>query len=462
MAVNFTPTANSNISFNPSTPTSPQSPSLSQQIWGGIAGFSTGAVKGAIRTLQPIGNAIAAPVASAIDSVSLPKGATPQPVGFTPAQLQTHGAAENLGETAADIGIGTAALATGNPETLLGAAGLTGAVSAAQSGLDSLGDGSDLKTAAKNAFVSGLTGAAVGSAGKYVTGILSKAVSNAPDALYNNSLKVLNKLKVADKSPASFLKNNAVWGNLGAFAKAAQEGIGAENTIIKQAAYNTEGGVAYDDIKDAAVKQLTRTFGDLYTPQQIDQLVDDVPLARLKNAKDVVPWVDADGVRSSLGSLIGDSKWLSTTPSDKTQAAQAVYGALSDAIKSATGTTDAFGRLSQWISTNKVVTRAINLADSKYGLGLYDAIGGTGGAIFGGLTGNGDIGSRLKNAAAGGLGGIALERGVNSPAVKTGLAQLITRLGTLPVDTAGKITKAAVLNIVQRFTNAQPDQQEDQ
>ena len=53
------------------------------------------------------------------------------------------------------------------------------------------------------------------------------------------------------------------------------------------------------------------------------------------------------------------------------------------------------------------------------------------------------MGTRLKNAAIGGLTGLAIERGLNSPAVKTGLAQLLKSATKIPTDTAGKVTKAA-------------------
>src|SRR5262249_42377876 len=153
-----------------------------------------------------------------------------------------------------------------------------------------------------------------------------------PDALYNNSLKVLNKLKTAGKSPAGFLKDEGVWGDLGTFQKAAQDGIDEESAVIKQAAYNAEGGTTGDVIKQKAVAALAQKYGDLYSPKEIEQLVEDVPVTRLKTAKAEVPWVDVDGVRSALGNLVGDHKWLSTTPSDETQAAQAVYMALSNAV----------------------------------------------------------------------------------------------------------------------------------
>jgi hypothetical protein len=70
------------------------------------------------------------------------------------------------------------------------------------------------------------------------------------------------------------------------------------------------------------------------------------------------------------------------------------------------------------------------------------------------LGGDGDIGTRLKNAAVGGVTGLAVERGLNSPAVKTGMAQLLKSATKIPTDTAGKISKAAVTELIARFAGA--------
>lgn len=355
-----------------------------------------------------------------------------------------------------------ASLAVGGGATIAANAARFGGMAAVSGGAESLGQGNDLKTAAIDSFKSGLTGAAVGVATKVASNAIQKVASKAPESLYNNSLKVLQKIKTAGKSPSDFLHKEGVWGNLGAFKKAATEGMAAENAVIKQAAANAKGGLRYEEIGGAAIKKLQQDLGDLYTPQQIRQLVEKVPVARLSSSKGVVPWVDADGIRSSLGTLIGDSKWLTTTPSEQTKAAQAVYGALSDAIKKATGTTENFARYSKWIQTNKIVDRALGLADSKYGYGLYDAISGTGGAVVG--FGSGDsVGERLKNAAIGGVTGVALERGVNSPALKTATAQVLSHLGDLPTDSLGRVSRAAVIDLIGRLMATTPaDQQEGQ
>lgn len=335
--------------------------------------------------------------------------------------------------------------------TVLGAAGKaalqTGALSAVQGAGAAAENGGAPEDVAKSAFLSGLTGAAIGGLAGAATKVVQGLTDKAPTALYNNALRVTARIKEAGKSPAAFLADEGTWGSLGHISNAAQKGMAAEDAAINQAAVHTPGGITWDAVKSKAAESLSREFGDLYNPKQIDALIESVPLSRLQDAKDTVPWVDANGARSALGGLIGDTKWLQSNPTGNTKAAQAVYGALSDAIKDATGTTDQFARYSQWIRTKKAVTRAVALADAKYGVGLYDILSGVGGATYGGLSG-GDPLERLKNAVIGGTGAVAAERTINSSTVKTGIAQLLQHINALPTDATGRVSRDAVTAIL--------------
>ena len=71
-----------------------------------------------------------------------------------------------------------------------------------------------------------------------------------------------------------------------------------------------------------------------------------------------------------------------------------------------------------------------------------------GGAVTGALTGEGGAGERIKRAAVGGTAGIVLERGITSPAIRTGIAQAISKINKIPTDTAGRISKTAVITLI--------------
>lgn len=352
-----------------------------------------------------------------------------------------------------------ASLAIGGGATVAANAGRFGALAASSAGAESLARGNGPEQVAIDAFKGGLTGAALGAGTKIVGNAINAAAARTPEALYNNALKVTQKLKMAGRSPAEFLKDKGVWGSLGTFKKAAQEGIEAEEAAILPKVAKAAGGLTYQDVKAAALTNLSKTLGNLYSKPELEALVDRVPLAALRDAKGLAPWTAVNEVRSSLGKLVGDTRWLTTNPTENVQATQAVYRALASSLQKATGTVDEFARLSQWVRTAKVVDSTIAKADSKYGLGLYDILSGAGGAAIGGITSEGDIGKRLKDAAIGGAAGLALERTVNSPGLKTGLAQIISRVGTLPTDAAGKISRAAVLQLIASLEAASPEDQ---
>lgn len=361
-----------------------------------------------------------------------------------PTLKENIGAGLSLGSTVASLG-------TPGAGTVARSALQFGTLSASAAAGDALSDNASLENTARSAFKGGLTGAALGAGVKVATNAIGSLVSKGPEAIYNNSLRVLNRMKDAGKSPAEFLKDEGVWGSLGTFKKAAAEGIAKESAAIKSK-LPAAGGTNWGTVQERAFKKLEKSLGELYSKPQLEQLINDVPVSSLQSSADDVPWEKLDSTRQALGKYIGDNKWLAANSSEKIKAAKAVYGAMSELEKAATGATEEFHRLSQWLNTEKVVNRAIGIADNRYGLGLYDFVSGTGGAAIGGLTSDGSIGDRLTNAATGAAIGIGLERSLTSPALKTGIAQLLTKLESIPTDAAGRVSKAAITQLIGRLT----------
>lgn len=353
-------------------------------------------------------------------------------------------------------GASAATAAAGGAETIAGKAAQFGGLGAVSGGGESLAKGNDWKTAAVDAFKSGAIGAGLGAA----TGVAAKGLSNlaekAPEAIYNNALKVLNRIKLAGKSPAADLVNEGIWGGLGTFKNAAEEGINKESSVIENKVAQTPGGTTYNTIKQKAIDKLSSSLGSLYSKPEIEQIIESTPIAKLRDAgENGLSWKEVDQVRSQLGNLIGDSKWLQANSPASTKAAKAVYGALADSIKESTDTQDEFARLSKWINTKKIVDRAVGIADGKYGLGLLDTVSGIGGAVTGAGQGNNLI-DRAKNAAIGAGSAIATEKLLRSPATQTGIAQIIQHIGDLPTDSLGRVTKEAVVNLISKLTSSSP------
>lgn len=354
-----------------------------------------------------------------------------------------------IGDVAKSV-ILPASLAVAPAKTVFGKAAQFGGISGAYGGAESLSQGKDLKQVARDTFTAGLSGAAVGG----LIGMAAKGArafsQNAPHKIYNNALRVLQRIKMAGRSPSKFLVEEGTWGGLGSFKKAATEGIKAESKIIMEKAASTPGGATYGEIKNAAISAIKQKFGGLYSDAQIAQMIDDVPLEKLKTGG-IVNWNTVNEVRSSLGSLIGDTKWLSSNPTEKTQAAQAVYRAMAKLLQKVTKTEQEFSRLSSWIQTNKVVDRAVDMADNKFGFGLYDILSGLGGATYGGLQGQ-SASDRLKNAAIYGVSAVTMERALNSPAIKTALAQIIEKNRNMSPEALNRLLKTEAMRLIGEFT----------
>jgi len=346
------------------------------------------------------------------------------------------------------IGAIPATIAAPGASTALGTVGQFGTAGAVQSGAESLSEGNTFKQAAIDSFKGGLLGGAIGGAVAGTGKVVSKVANRAPEALYNNSLRVLQRVKQAGKSPSEFLADKGVWGSLGSIRKAAEEGIEAEGKLIAPKLAAAKGGGTWQQIKTDAVNQLSKEMGELYSRKEIAAMIEGVPVASLKKTKGALSWTAFDKVRQQLGKQIGDTRWLSTATTEKQKAAKAVYRAMASTLQKNTGTAEEFARQSKWIQTKTVTDRAIGLADSKYGLGLYDFISGGSGAAIGGLSSEGGVTERLKNAAIGGAIGVGIERSVNSPAIKTGLAQIIKKLDSIPVDGVGRVSKQAVIELI--------------
>lgn len=331
------------------------------------------------------------------------------------------------------------------PGSIAKTAGQFAGLSALSGGGSSLAKGNDFKTSAKDAFYSGLVGGVIGGTSGIISKTVSKITNKAPEALYNNALKVSKRIRESGKSPANFLKEEKVWGSLGTIKRSALEGIEKESTTISDRLSNIQGGITYDEVKKLATEKLSKDLSGVYSKSEISKFIDKVPLSGIRDSKDVVDWVTANNIRSQLGSLIGDNKWLQTNPAQNTKAAQAVYGALADLIKGVSGTTEEFSRLSQWIRTNKLVDSALTAADSKFKLGLFDILGGGLGYASGGSTEE-----RIRNAAI----GIGIQRIATSPTFQTKLAQVLSNIDNIPTDTAGKISKTVVTRLIgELFSN---------
>lgn len=360
---------------------------------------------------------------------------------------------QNFSRVAGDVAqsaILPASLALNPTKTVLGGAAQLGATSALGTAAQTVAEGGGTGDAAKNAFYSGLTGAVTGGAIGAIGKTLSKLADKAPEAIYNNALKITQKVKSSGNSPSSFLVNEKVWGGLGTFKKAADEGIATAKQAIEPKLANTPGSLDFSKVEGETLDYLKKKYGKIYSEKQLKEVVDSIPANQFRESK-VLNWTDSNGVREQLDKLLGDRFYLSSAqPSLIKDATSAMTDSIRNNVKKATGTEKEFAAYRKWIQTDKAVKRAIDLADQKFGLGLRDSIslatGTTGGLITGDTAKDKGI-----NGLIGGASSLALTRGFASPSIQTGFAQLIKNIDSIPTDTAGKISKAA---LIQAFGSA--------
>lgn len=350
---------------------------------------------------------------------------------------QTGSLAGNLEQdvgTGLEAGSTVATGATGVPETVTGTAALFGGTSALNSAGAALSEGDDAKDTAYKSFIGGLTGAATGGVFKGAGMALDSLTSKLPTALYNNVLKISKNMISSGKSPAEFLANNGTWGTLGSILNESKAGIDEMNAAVAPKLDGVTDKIESQSIIDGAVVRLQKEYGSMYSTAQLEDTIRGLPINQL-TTNESLDAKTANQLRSQIDSSLGSRYWLTqgTTPVSK-DALAAVSNELRGTIQKVSDTSTEFSTLSKWIRTAQGAQKAIDTADQKFGLGFKDLLYTAGGFAAGG--------------PVGGIGSLAAEKVMQSPVFKTGLAQVLTKVGGLATDQAGSISKTAVMNLL--------------
>lgn len=351
---------------------------------------------------------------------------------------------KSMGEavgTGLEVGATAASFATGMPSTYVGAAKLFGGISSLSSAGSALSEGDSVKQTVYKTFIGGLTGAVLGVATKGVGDVIEKATTKLPETLYNNVLKISKNMRVSGKSPATFLKDEGTWGSLGSIYNKAQTGIDEMNTAIAPKLANSTDMLQSDEVLNRAVNTLQTKYGAMYSEPQLKAIVTGLPLNNLQ-PNTSIDVKSANLLRSQIDSVIGDKFWITqgTTPIGK-DALEAVSNELRSTIQGISGSAPEFATLSKWIAVKKAAQSAIDVGDQKFGLGLKDLL-----YTAGGFAGGGTLGA---------MGTLAAEKIMATPIFKTGLAQVISKVGGLASDKAGYVSKTVLLNLLNGFMNKQ-------
>jgi len=366
-----------------------------------------------------------------------------QPVEFGAGYL---GRARPIETTKEAIGVGLqAGLTAGTPMlgpagTILGKAAQFGALGAGFGTGKALEEEAELLEIAKQAFISGFTGAAVGAVAGVAGKVVKKAAPVIAKRLYNSALKITQKINQKMKSPSEALLEKGIWGSLGHIKRKAMEGITQANTKVNQLLQGAQATLKSQDILDDITNQLNKRFGAQYTTKELKEVVNKLPIARLLSKKNIT-LREVNLLRQQLDRTLGSRFFLSQTQAPVNKEAMGIASnVLRNTVK---GTLPAarvvFKDFETFLETSKVVDRAMAQAGKRLGFGLYDILAGIGGY-------------QVAGGPVGGLVGVAARQVARQPFVKTGFATLINKIGQMSTNTAGKVSKTAILNLIKEFS----------
>lgn len=308
-----------------------------------------------------------------------------------------------------------------------------GGLGAVSAGGTALTEDKTIKESAKNALIGGLTGATlggiIGGAQKGIKAIVAKT----PEQLYNNALRVSQRIDQAGKSPSKFLIENKIWGDLGSIQRQSQIGIDVMNKNINDKLINSTGIIKGENIYNEASKIIKNKFGNILSSKEISDILRKVQATGLKKGQNLSLF-EANKIRQQVDSVLGDRFYLAQQSPIQKETAGAISNVLRKNIQSISGTGKEFNRLSNFIRTHKLTERAIALSDKKYGLGMIDILAGSGGLTIGG--------------PIGGITAIAGKKILGSPTFQTGAAQTITKLGKVKAPIIGQVGKAITTRLI--------------
>lgn len=352
-------------------------------------------------------------------------------IGKTTTTKEILGSAVQTAATVGTVGLGAAKGASG-----LSRIGQTGAkiggLSALSGGAEAFSRGEDLEGIAKEAGMSGAIGFGLGAAGQSLAELGSLLRSpQVTEGIYNRVLGIPKKIVEKGKSPSKMLLREGVVGSKSNILGKSQEiAKNSEIEIAKLVRDNPQRFKSVDVI-NSIKNELSKRFGNSLTTQEVQSIVDKLPLNPLKTNQ-YLSTRQLNALRSTIDNqFLGSGKWLSENTSEKISGLKAAANILRNMVQSTdeklpgifsnySNAITAVKSLKSELAKPHVMTNLLELlASGAIGLGT------------GGFTPEG----AAKSAAA-----FAAFKGVTSAPVATRLAKGLTKLGQGAASQAIKTT----------------------
>ena len=351
-----------------------------------------------------------------------------------------------------DIAAGAASIAGAK---LPGASSIVGSV-AQNAGLAAAGAAGTAVAEAKpvdDVIKSALTAGAIGGTVAGVTGLAGKAVSavtkNAPERLYNSAVKpTLNETKKAIKFNGNTLGqeliDRGVTGSEKSLLSKAQNEVIKNEDKLQQVLSASKQTIRRDELApflDDLVASKNATPGLATEAQKVKDVLDEFP--------DELTVSQANVIKRNIYSALKDTAFvLDPNLTTKKEAMKALASGIRETIEQKTAS-----------EVGEGTVKAINQELSVFGRLEDRAIDAIARSNKNNLLGLGDYGTLGLGAIAGGApGAIALEatkRIIESPIFKTNAAVKLSQLGKyldkIPVDSAGRISRAALVTLLSKL-----------
>lgn len=375
---------------------------------------------------------------------------TPEELEYTSGGLATPGEVIGSGiQTIGTIGLAGAGRAVGQTalKRIFKSGVQTGIASGIISGGKAIEEGRSAAEVAGRAGMGAVAGGVIGGGFSALSELATYASKAIGPRLVERTLGIPSKVIERGRSPAQrFLQEGKGFTQSGVLSNARKAANVAEQEIQKVLTTGAKKGGAVETnvIIQKIRDNLKRTYGDALGPEEIDAIINKLPIAALRSNA-TVSISRLNQLRSTIDNrFLGDSKWLRINDPVNISAMKTAANIMRAIVQ---GTDSRLPPLFARLADNIVLGRSLQKEIARrHAMTLTLEIIGS--ALYGGITGGGINKEAFGNAAK----ALALLRVFTStPATLTAAKGIYKVGGAVGSDIAQRIFKTAAANIPKQF-----------
>ena len=283
----------------------------------------------------------------------------------------------------------------------------------------------------KQAFTTGLTSAATVGAISALGKLGSAALKKLPTRIYSYTSKL-------DKETANVLMNERQMGTLGKLKAISDKNVAELNQSIASKITEESGEFSSKEFINKVYKSIRNDWQG-YSKKKIADAMKNAGIDPFLKGE-TVNYKIADNVRKGIGETIGTA-WRTDNPKFNHSVRMKIWKEIVNTIRPATNTSDEFARLAAYTKSSMKFGKILSNQEKKFGIGLYDLLGG----------GIGYAGGGAPGAAAVAISRRTLESPLVGSTISVGLNELNKVISKIPTDSAGKISRTALIDALKNI-----------